>query len=179
MSRSRGTLALLRLGKTQPQIASTLGVSKAIVAMWQSGDRTPSLPNRRAMLEKFKIALEAWDEEQDTPLSVRPSAPRAEWRDSASTSRIELLQASVDEELEMLKSDVEMTPLERTKVRESIARTLNSIRRYKGEEVSEVKVLKHPKWQEIWAVLLDVLQDEPEYLRTLLERLEDDERRTA
>ncbi len=179
MSRSRGAVALLRLGKTQPALALALGVSKAIVAMWQSGDRTPSLPNRRAMRDKFGIALEAWDEEPSTPLSERPAEPEPVWRDSAATSRVERLQASVDQELEALRTDADMTPLERTKVRESIARTLNSIRRYKGEEVSEIKVLRHPKWQEIWDILLDVLQDEPEYLKTLLERLEDGERHTA
>ncbi len=179
MTRSRGAVALLRLGKTQPQVAITLGVSKAIVAMWQSGERTPSMPNRKAMREKFGIALEAWDETPETPLSVAPASPRTEWRDSAALSRIERLQVSVDQELDALATDVEMTPLERTKVRESVARTLNSIRRMKGEEVAEVKVLKHPKWQAIWAAVFDVLRDEPEYLREILARLEADERDSA
>lgn len=45
---------------TQRQIAGRLGVGRATVAMWISGQRVPDQDNRQAMQAAFGIPPDAW-----------------------------------------------------------------------------------------------------------------------
>lgn len=175
--RTHGSRALARLSKTQQQIGLHLDVSREIVAKWLSGERSPGLPNRKLIQETYGITIESWDQEIEHLSEPKPSGDL--WGDSSALSRVDRLERIVDAQLQSVETDAEMTPLERSKVSAELARTLNAIRRLKGEEVSEIKVLKHPKWQAIRDAVLEELQDDPERLERILERLEEYERRSA
>lgn len=61
--RSEGSRLLGAVDMTQRQIASRLGVGRATVAMWISGQRVPDFDNRRAMHSAFGIPLTSWPDE--------------------------------------------------------------------------------------------------------------------
>lgn len=66
--RSEGARLLSKIELTQRQIASRLGVSRATVAMWISGQRVPSAVHRTAMRAAFGIAMSSW-----------PNATESDW----------------------------------------------------------------------------------------------------
>lgn len=61
--RSEGSRLLGAVDLTQKQIASRVGVSRATVAMWISGQRVPSPDHRTTLRSAFKIPVEAWPDE--------------------------------------------------------------------------------------------------------------------
>lgn len=61
--RSEGSRLLGAVDLTQKQIASRVGVSRATVAMWISGQRVPSPDHRATLRSAFKIPVEAWPDE--------------------------------------------------------------------------------------------------------------------
>lgn len=58
--RSEGSRLLGAVDMTQRQIAGRIGVGRATVAMWISGQRVPDRDNRRALLAAFSIPPTAW-----------------------------------------------------------------------------------------------------------------------
>ena len=171
--RSEGSYLLARTGKTQDELARALGVSQQIVAFWLSGKRLPSLPNRKQLLAKYKIPIEAWDKPHAPAAKPRTKLSRPEpesWGDGAVTARIERLQTIVDRGLEDLDRD-DMAPMEHARVAGELCKVVGQLRRLRGEEVSELQILKHPKWQEVKTIVLDELADDPETLQRIVDRL--------
>lgn len=190
--RSQGAKLFASLGKTQAALAAALGVSTGIVAMWQSGKRTPSLPNRQAVHELYGIPVVAWDQAPTDDRAPRPASvasrrrrrsddPRTRAAPSAAeaeilvestlTSRIDKLEIEADDTIDRLKSDKSVTVLERVKAVESLGKTLIQLRRLRGEDASEVRVLHHPKWIELRTAILDALRAHPDALRAVVSRI--------
>ncbi len=61
--RSEGSRLLGAVDMTQIQIARRVGVSRATVAMWISGQRVPSEDHRKALRSAYGIPLHAWPDE--------------------------------------------------------------------------------------------------------------------
>lgn len=163
--RSQGAKLSAATGKTQATLAADLDVSTGIVAFWQSGKRTPNLPNRQAIHELYGIPVVAWDQ---APTDDR--GPRAGADPGASTfeSRVSRLDLEASDALDRLKADRSITTLERVKAVESLGKTLIQLRRLRGEDASEVRVLHHPKWIELRTAILDALRAHPDALRAVI-----------
>ena len=58
--RSEGSRLLGVVDMTQRQIAGRIGVSRATVAMWISGQRVPDRDHQNALLAAFAIPTTAW-----------------------------------------------------------------------------------------------------------------------
>jgi transcriptional regulator with XRE-family HTH domain len=181
VSRSKGAVMFARLGSTQAQLASRLSVSTGIVAMWNSGQRKPSLPNRKLLLERFKIPIESWDEDPVAVHEAPPKPPRpvSSWGEKTVLGRIETLERIVEDTLDRVESDAEMTLLEQAKVMNLLGRTLGELRRLKGEEVAEVRVLRHPKWLDVKTALLAALEPHPDALDSVIVALEQLDKKSA
>lgn len=61
--RSEGSRLLGAVNMTHRQIASRLGVGRATVARWVSGQSVPTGQHRRAMQAAFGIPMQAWPDE--------------------------------------------------------------------------------------------------------------------
>jgi transcriptional regulator with XRE-family HTH domain len=61
--RSEGSRLLGVVDMTHRQIASRLGVGRATVARWVSGQSVPTEQHRRAMQAAFGIPMHAWPDE--------------------------------------------------------------------------------------------------------------------
>lgn len=174
---------LARLGHTQAELATRLGVSTGIVAMWNSGQRKPGLANRKLLLERFKVPIEAWDEALERPASSPKQQAASEWGAPTVQSRIESLERIVEDTLERVRPDAEtdpdMTLLEQAKVMSLLGRTLAELRRLKGEEIAELKVLRHPKWLDVKTAVLGALEGHPDALDAVIDSLEDLERKSG
>lgn len=168
-----------RLGSTQAELASRLSVSTGIVAMWNSGQRKPSLGNRKLLLEKFKIPIEAWDEEPEQEHSQKQKQASPQWGANTVLKRIETLENIVEDTLGRVDSDSKMTLLEQAKVMNLLGRTLGELRRLKGEEVAEIRVLRHPKWIDVKTAIMNALELHPAALDAVIEALEDLEKKSA
>lgn len=181
MSRSRGAVMFAQLGHTQAVLSVRLGVSTGIVAMWNSGQRKPGLANRKLLLEKFKIPIEAWDEEptrpHDPPSSSRPAAPA--WGENTVTGQVEGLERFVANTLERVRTDTELSPLEQAKCMSLLTSSLERLRRLKGEAATELQVLKHAKWLEVKSIVLTALEAHPDALDSVIDALQDLERESA
>ena len=61
--RSEGSKRLTALDMTQRQIATRIGVSRATVAMWASGQRVPDEDHRKALFAAIGFPVHAWPDE--------------------------------------------------------------------------------------------------------------------
>ncbi len=180
MTRSRGALLFKRVGSTQAELARRLSVGTGIVAMWQSGQRKPGIPNRKLLLDQFRIPIESWDEEPESAVAASPiKKSSVDWGPTTVLSRIETLERIVEDTLSRVESDADMTLLEQAKVMSLLGRTLGELRRLKGEEVAEIRVLRHPKWIEVRTAIVEALGDHPEALASVVSSLEVAEQKTA
>lgn len=60
MGKRRNKLAMLRNSKglTQRDLANELNVSPSTIAMYETGDRTPSLPMAKVIADYFGVGIE-------------------------------------------------------------------------------------------------------------------------
>ncbi len=162
--RSKGAVMLAALGDRQVELAAKLGVkSRPLISMWRSGERKPKLANRKQLLAKLKIPIEAWDEPPDAPSS---------WGEAAASGQVEMLEQLGASIRSQVINDASLTPLERVRMVRELAKLAEDVRRLKGEDVVEVDVLRHPKWVELKSALLAALERHPEALRAVVEALE-------
>lgn len=168
--RSQGAKLFAATGKTQATLAAELDVSTGIVAFWQSGKRTPNLPNRQAIHELYGIPVVAWDQAPTDERGPRAGAASAGAEPGTSTfeSRVSRLDLEASDALDRLKADKSITTLERVKAVESLGKTLIQLRRLRGEDASEVRVLHHPRWIELRTAILEVLTRYPDALRDVI-----------
>lgn len=162
--RSKGAVLLTRVGSTQDAIAQKLDVSPSIVAHWQVGSRRPGMPNRKLLFETYGIPLESWDEAPSaSPLARAVETPEAITAGTAQTVavRATALEAAADSLMTFVTVEGNATPHERAKVINSLAHTLNNLRRLKGEAMPEGKVLRHPQWVALKEAVLRALARHP------------------
>lgn len=177
-TRSQGAVLFARIGSTQADLAKRLGVSTGIVAMWMSGQRLPSPPNRKMLFEVFRIPPASWDVEPEAP-RLPPSVAASRPDDSTISGRVETLEALVTALMQEVTEDSGATMHERAKVMSSLSHTLSSLRRLKGEDVAELKVQRHPKWIELRGVILGALEGYPDALDAVIASLESLEKRAG
>lgn len=160
--RSKGAVIFATRAETQAELAAKLRVSQPTIALWRSGQRTPYLANRKLIASKFKIPIEAWDEPPETP---------EPWGEAAATGRVEMLESMASKAEAELATGAGMTFMERIKNMEALTRVVAEIRKLRGEDISEIDVLAHPKWREVEALLFQVLEAHPEAFARFLEGL--------
>ena len=158
--RSVGALALRRLGFSQREIGARIGVGAGLVSMWMSGERTPGLENRQAVLTLFGVAIEAWDQYPPAAPQKPAAPPPDSWGKGAVEARIEKLQETIDLLLNDAR-DPTAAPLERAKVVAVIAPVLGQVRKLRGEDVKEASLLRLPSGRRTVAVLVDSIKDCP------------------
>ncbi len=162
--RSKGAVMFAAVADRQEDIAKKLGLkTRSLVSMWRNGERTPRLANRKQLLARYKIPIEAWDQ---------PPAP-TEWGEPAAMGQVEVLEGLCRQTRAQLVNDGSMTPLERLKVGSALAKLEDDLRRLKGENLlAEAEVLKHPKWKELKVTILEILTKHPDALRDVVAALE-------
>ncbi len=198
-TRSNAAVMMKQLGKSLAEIAELMKVSQSCVAMWQTGQRMPKEPARENIQRHFGIPVEAWDEDAEEPEIAPPVpvhvAPRRSTisTDGAPTNarasvaeRASRLDAMVNEMMRQLDDPETRLPLrEQAKLHESIGRTLERLQKIRGESVSEVKLVRHPKWIELKNLILGALENHPDATLDVLRAIdrahraefgEDDER---
>lgn len=144
--RTRGALALLKLGHTQPVLAQKLDVSNGIISLWISGERKPGLANRQLMFEKFQIPIEAWDQVVTLPPVGKPKAVPPAWGSAAVAGREEELEEMVATLVTRARTDTSITTLEQAKVLSLCANIKSQLARIRGENVKEARLLKQRAW---------------------------------
>ncbi len=161
--RSKGAVLFAAVGATQAEAKRKLGVrSEGLIAMWKNGQRVPKLANRKQLLAKYKIPIEAWDEPPDSP---------SEWGNAAAMGQVEMLEAFASKVRGEIASG-ESTMLEKIKMARELARLEEELRRLKGADVVEIDVIRHPKWLALKTTILSVLERHPDALRDVVAALE-------
>lgn len=161
LGRSKGAVQFAALAQTQREIAQRIGLkSSGLVAMWKTGERTPKLANRKQILAKFKIPIEAWDEPPQSP---------SEWGDPAASGRVARLEAmAADAEAQISKGEG-MTIPERLRAMKMLTLVEGEIRKLKGEDVAEVDILTYPAFVAFEKKLRDALRPFPDALAAVVE----------
>lgn len=172
--RSQGAVALARVPQGGAEIASKVGVSEGLVSLWRSGKRKPSLPNRKLLLDLYKIPIESWDVPAATAAPARKPKRSAEeaWGSKSTKARAETLERELDEVRKTVKTE-SATPLERAKVLDKIFDNEIKLAKLKGElgAVDEATILRHPHWRRVESALLEALKPYPDALRAAGEAL--------
>jgi hypothetical protein len=159
-------------------LSSKLHVSTGIVAMWQSGQRTPNIENRRliAATLKPKIPIEWWDQEPESSTPARTKQtdhkrrepPLTEASSDAKLERLERLAENLEAEIETGEG---VTMLERAKTLSLLTATCANIKKLRGEGIPESKVLRSERWKRVERRLLEALRPHPAALRAVGEAL--------
>lgn len=162
--RSKGAVIFAGVPDRQHEVAQKLGVrDRSLVSKWRSGERTPKLANRKQLLAKYKIPIEAWDEPPDAP---------SRWGEASAIGQLEMLEA-VERRVRMkVATDETMTELERTKLARELAKLTEDIRRLKGEDVVEIDVIRHPQFVAYIARLKAALKRHPAALADVVSAIE-------
>lgn len=175
--RSRGSLALARLGMTQDAIATRVKRSRAAVGHWIAGRRKPRKAERAA-LAKLGVPDLWWDEDvevtppKEPPPQKAPERPESEWSGPVAVKALRL-ERMLGELLDGVADDPETTPLEKAKVMSSAASTLTALGRLTGEmqDMSEQRILRLPAWRRIQTELIEALQPWPDAMLAVGNRL--------
>lgn len=161
--RSKGAVLLAKRGETQAEIARKLKVSQPMIALWRSSQRTPRLANRKQLLAKYKIPIEAWDEPPDAP---------AEWGEASATGQVEMLEAMAAGVRAQITGARDLTVLERVKAGRELVRLIDDLRRLKGGDVVEVDLVNHPSWLALRTDLLAALAAYPDARAAVISAME-------
>lgn len=176
--KTEGSILLAKVDLQQAQIAGRLDVTPAIVSGWLSGKRRPSVVSRSAIEEVFAIPADAWDRAKPDAASqsiaapasatatVTPTLPRASTMTAA--EKVAAYEHIVDRCIEEVRNSPNA---KESKVLE-LGRMLMHVRKLRGEEVQEVKVLRHPKWFELRTMIITALSPYPDAMRAVIDALE-------
>lgn len=180
MARSRGALLLGRTGQTQDDIGAVVGVSRAAVAQWMNGSTRPGRPAREKLLATYGIPSEAWDESarkpkappSETPVGSAPleppalpppaQAPDPDAVPDGVLGKAKMLEDMAHDMLRDLRADTEAFPLEKAKVMNSIAGTLNLLAKLTGQFELGARLFKLPVWKRIEQAAEKALAKHPE-----------------
>ena len=78
----------------------------------------------------------------------------------------------IDTLMTSVTTDCDSTPNEQARVLSSLTVSLAALRRLKGEEITEAKVTKNPKWVKLRDAILDALREFPDALRAVIAAIE-------
>jgi transcriptional regulator with XRE-family HTH domain len=186
-------MALARVGSTQQEIATRVGVTHAAVNQWLSGQTRPSAQKRQTIAGIYGIAPDLWEHATSDPPAPERPAPAAE-RDHAPRERAprerpadgvlgkaHRLEQMAHELMERVQADPNATPLEQARVMASVAATLNLIAKITGQFELGARIMRLPMWRKIERAIADALQPFPEAAAAVAEamrRLEDEHSRT-
>lgn len=161
--RSRGSVALLRTGKDQDEIARLLDVTQPAVAQWLSGQTKPGVTKRKKMRELLGILDEWWDEEHQTPAPA-PDDPTK----LAEIPQGVLPMASVLEErarrllLRLNDPEAKLALTEESKIMRSVVGTLQHLARLRGDYDLGKQFFRLPQYQRLRRAIVDGLKNFPE-----------------
>jgi transcriptional regulator with XRE-family HTH domain len=174
LQRSKGAVEFARLGLDGTEVARALDVSEPVVSLWKSGQRKPGIANRKAIFDRYgKPPIEAWDEAPGDE-SAATTLPR--WGDGTIRAIAETIKAAVKEQVEKVIGDAKATPEERIGIALDAAEALQKLQKLTGENVDEITLLKHPKFQRAMAEIIAASKPFPEASRAIgraLQRLDE------
>ncbi len=167
--RNAGSVRLARTGATQAQIASRLGCTQQAAQQWISGATRPSKVRRGELRAAFDIPVEAWDEEvaQSEPVSTapseRPPPSRAAPLPSSALGKMEIVEATLMEQMDKVRKDPLSTPAEICKVGRDCMGALDIIAKRRGEGgIDMPKWLRSPEWAKILKAIRAALDPYPD-----------------
>jgi transcriptional regulator with XRE-family HTH domain len=181
--RSRGGFELVRTSKTLHEIAAAVGVSYVSVHRWQRGEKRPTADRRQRMFELYRIDPAAWDEPAPASRAtstmpppangVAPEASPTTHVVASSSGPIGLAYELERRALEMIRSLDEgaSTPLEKARVMNAIAQTLNLLAKLTGQFELGKKVMQLPAWKRIEHEIHMALSPYPEAAAALRDRM--------
>ncbi len=176
--RNAGSVRLARTGATQAQIASRLGCTQQAAQQWISGATRPSKVRRGELRAAFEIPVEAWDEEVPSSVSIpnlESPAPAAAHRErstppparsplpSSALGKMEIVEATLMEQMDKVRQDPLSTPAEICKVGRDCMGALDIIAKRRGEGgIDMPKWLRSPEWAKILKAIGAALDPYPE-----------------
>lgn len=173
MKRTEGARLLALTGKTSEEIGSRRGISRALVSHWLRGARLPTKKHQLWLKAEFGIPLKAWKEPAlKEPKEPEPKAPTSEMINMSTLDMANHLRRSVARDL-VLADDPKTPPGERQRIIRHASQSLATIGKITGETltISEAKILRSPAWQRIEALLVRLLEKDPERMRAISEAL--------
>ena len=208
--RNQGSMALLRVGRSQTEISAALGVANSTTSRICAGAIRPSAELRKKIHDVFRIDPSLFDRELEPErgkLAAAPGRPVAASRERPGavsrrrpTDALEPppepagdpfdavsvldkaaeLRELVSDLLATVKRDPSATPIEKARVMQSTAATLNVLAKLTGEYELGRRIFKLPIWRKIEACFTATLRPYPEAASALaaaLEKLEREETR--
>jgi len=192
--RSRGSVALSRVGKSAAQVAKELGCSRPLVTYWLQGEREPSVRFREMMAERYGLAVGLWDEPlllgateaMSGPPKTRPAVIGALQRPISAPpvdgvaaivaggpfAMARELTLMAESQIRSLREDDDSTPLERAKVMASLATTIRTLAGITGDYDLSKRLTKLPLWRRLETELGAVLRKWPDAAQAVAELFE-------
>jgi transcriptional regulator with XRE-family HTH domain len=180
--RSKGSVTFERLCIPQGEMFRRLKCSAGTVSNWTTGLKRPNPEARKLLLAEFGIPVESWDEpSRPTPLpapgavATTAPVPAARGREQTVNERVASVEGLIDALMLSVTTDADSTPNEQARVLSSLTVSLAALRRLKGEEITEQKVTRQPKWIRLRDSILDALSAFPDALASVIAALDAEE----
>lgn len=164
-----GAVLLGRVGKTQEEIATDCGVSRALVGHWRNGLRVPSEAHQARLEVRHSIPRSSWQEAPPAAVAARLGAQalrESNGRSSGSggpsegTRELALrLAGKATSLLDRIEQDEEASYRERAAVMTAVLQTLRLLAMCESDEE---KLLRSPHWQRLEEKICEALQPFPE-----------------
>lgn len=170
-TRSRGAVALARVGKTKTQIAAELGVSVVTAHYWLTGRKRPDKARRKLIEQRYGVTPSLWDEYP--PQSEAPkSAPSLPGRDPVARldAMARQLMDQIQVQLDLTDDDRSMTPLEMAGAMKAVTPILTHLARLRGEYDVSKKIFSTSTWRRVEEELAVALEAFPDAARAVAER---------
>lgn len=165
--RTEGSKLLAATGLDHAAIAAALGVSRAAVTQWLSGDKRPAHGRRAAIEQLYGVPPAAWDAELSEPV-LGPAQAKT---DPCACSTGFHAEARLRDQLERLDAirtaaadDATMPPQARLRLEATTTRCIELLAKLTGEgqEVSEARILRLPAWRRIQDAIIAALRPYPD-----------------
>lgn len=150
--RSRGAVALSLLEESEKELATRLSVSRQVVGYWRTGERVPTLAQRKHIASVLGIDADAWD-----------TLPAEEVRGSDAQRQARTLL----EELERMQEATRKAPLrERWLYLQRATRIAKDLHKLTdaSRDIDESVIVRTKSWARIRDRVLKALADEPSAL---------------
>lgn len=173
---SAGSVALKRAGHSRERISRDTGVSYQVAAKWLEGHRKPTAAMRPRLHALYGVSPVQWDEPppvtERREISRSPDAPKHAGPEDVRDTAAGML-AQVQKELTTVATDPVLTPDERAKVYDKLARTLTTVAKITGAatDMPESKILKLPALRRVLDEILTALAPWPEAIRACAEAI--------
>lgn len=175
---SRGQQMLRDTELSLATISKTMGLSRASVGFWKTGDTIPQPQHRETMLRLYNIPITAWDEPPDNVSAVGVAPLEIESPDAISPESMPVDYPRAPDEsatvleiarhsLDCIRYDLSrrpMTAAARSKARADELRTIALVSKLEEkDEMSEGRYVRdHPSWKALRDAILTALKPFPE-----------------